>query len=70
MGKETSSKFKIFVCFSLSGGSNKGDNYACEMKAVSAVADVKGREDGETYQFMAKCFPMNAARVKFLKQVS
>lgn len=40
------------------------------MKAVSVVADVKGGTGGGgTYHYMAKCFPINPQRVKFLKSV-
>ena len=44
-----------------------GDNYACEIKAVSVVASVKGRKD--TYYYMAKCYPIAEARAQFLKDV-
>ncbi len=55
-----------FFCI---GGSKEGDNYACDIKAVSAVADVKGKPDGETYFYMAKCFPMSPERVRFIVEV-
>ena len=57
-----------WIFFGFTGGSNKGDNFACEMKAVAVTAKV----DGETknISYMAKCFPLSDARVKFLKDVS
>ena len=56
------------VGFEVTGGSKRGDNFACEMKAVSAVAKIKGKEE-RSFNYMAKCFPMNAFRVEFLKSV-
>ena len=53
----------------LPGGSNKGDNYACELKAIEVLADVKGKEGEQKFNYMAKCFPMNEARVSMLKKV-
>ncbi len=47
-----------------------GDNYACVMKAVTAVADVEGRPPAHTYHYMAKCLPMSEHWTKFLKEVS
>ena len=37
------------------------------MKKVDIVANIKGRADGEKYNYLAKCFPMNEYRVKWLK---
>ncbi len=51
-------------------GSNAGDNYACVMKAVTAVADVEGRPPGHAYHHMAKCFPTSKEWSKFLSEVS
>ena len=40
------------------------------MKAVSVLVKLKGEEDERTFEYMAKCFPMNPMRVKFLKTVN
>ena len=52
--------------FKVSEGSNRGDNYACEMKAIDVEATVKG-EDVERH-YMAKCYPMAEFRVTGLKE--
>jgi hypothetical protein len=54
----------------ISEGSNKGDNFACVMKAVTAHAKVKGEGVAKPYHFMAKCMPMNPVREKGLREVS
>ena len=54
--------------FEVSGGSEKGDNFSCVMKKVKMVADVKGQPRGQTYNYLAKCFPMNEWRIKWLKE--
>lgn len=54
--------------FDVTGGSNKGDNFACEMKAVTVESNIRGKSQRDS--FMAKCFPMNEARCKWLRQVS
>ena len=62
----------IFLKFFTSdqAGSNVGDNYACEMKAVEVVADVRGREDGGVYHYMAKCIPMDKDTDKLIREAS
>ena len=54
--------------FDISGGSNKGDNFACDMKAIKVESEIMGKS--YTDQFMGKCFPMNECKVKILKAVS
>ena len=56
--------------FSVTAGSSKGDNYACEIKAVVATADVKGCQPGATYHYMAKCLPPGENAAKLVKSVS
>jgi hypothetical protein len=56
------------IDFEVSMGAEKGDNFACVMKAVTAMAKVNGKEG--TYHFMVKCTPLNEFRAQFLKEVS
>jgi hypothetical protein len=53
--------------FEVSGGSNKGDNFACVMKAVDFVAVVKGKE--QKHRYLVKSIPMNEFRAKWLNEV-
>ena len=50
-----------------SDGSKKGDNFACVMKLVTVNAEVEGEK--KALEYMAKCFPMNEARTKWLVEV-
>ena len=54
--------------FEVTGGSNKGDNFACEMKAIKVDSVILGKAYSDC--LMGKCFPMNENRVKMLKDVS
>ena len=53
--------------FDVTEGSNKGDNFACEMKAVKAKVNVDGEEHVE--DLMTKAFPFNEFRIKWLVEV-
>ena len=64
-GKDES-KVKV-TGFEVTEGSKKGDNFACEMKAVKVKAVVDGEEKVE--DLMTKAFPFNEWRIKWLQEV-
>ena len=53
--------------FEVTAGSSKGDNFACEMKAVKAKVIIDGEEKIE--DLMTKAFPFNEFRIKWLVEV-
>lgn len=53
----------------ISDGSKKGENFSCVMKLVTAVANVPGNKDHQTYYYMVKAFPTSQFRVDILKKV-
>ena len=68
LAKKLDAAVDAIVSFEVSGGAKKGDNFCCEMKQVDVVATISGEE--RKFVLMAKCFPMNEFRVKWLKDVS
>ncbi len=53
--------------FEVSAGSNKGDNFACVMKAVTVKAKVDGEE--KEFKFMTKAIPLHPMREKGIREV-
>jgi hypothetical protein len=57
----------VVVKFDHGAGSSKGDNYLCEMKAITVTAKVKGEE--KVFHYMMKQAPMNEYRTQYLNEV-
>ena len=53
--------------YDVTGGSNKGDGYVCEMKVIKVSSKIRGAEYDDN--FIAKCTPMNKLKAEFVERV-
>ena len=56
------------IKYEVAAGSNKGDNFSCELKSVSTTAKINGNKTVED-KLMVKHNPANETRTAWIKAV-